>query len=56
MYMVLQWDTLSLCSSLNVRHQVSHPRRTTGKIIVLYIQIFMCLDSRREDKKFWTEW
>jgi hypothetical protein len=28
-------DTLSLCSSLNVRNQVSHPYRTTGKIVVL---------------------
>jgi hypothetical protein len=26
------------------------------KIIVLYILIFMLLYSRREDKKFWTEW
>jgi hypothetical protein len=32
--------TLSLCSSLNVRDQVSHPYRTTGKITVLNIQIF----------------
>jgi hypothetical protein len=26
-----------------------------GKIILLYILIFMFLDSRREDKRFWTE-
>jgi hypothetical protein len=30
-------DTLSLCSSLSVRDQVSHPYRTTGKITVLCI-------------------
>jgi hypothetical protein len=43
-------------SSLNVREQVSHPYRTTDKIIVLHILIFMFFDSRREDKSFWTKW
>jgi hypothetical protein len=38
-------STLSLRSSLNVSDQVSHPYKTTGKIIVLYIVIFKCLDS-----------
>ena len=33
-------NTLSLRSSLNVIHQVSHPYKTTGKIMVLYILIF----------------
>ena len=33
-------STLSLRSSLNVSDQVSHPYRTTGKIIVLCILIF----------------
>jgi hypothetical protein len=32
-------NTLSLRSSLNVSDQVSHPYRTTGKIIVLYVFI-----------------
>jgi hypothetical protein len=49
-------NTLSLCSSLNVWDQVSHPYRTTGIIIVLYSLIFMFLASRWEDKRFWTEW
>jgi hypothetical protein len=42
-------NTLSLCSSLNVRDQVSHPYKTTGTIIVLRILTFMFLDSRQED-------
>jgi hypothetical protein len=49
-------NTLSLCSSPKVGNQVSHPYRTTDKIIVLYILIFTILDSRREDKIFCTEW
>ena len=32
--------TLSLCSSPNVSDQVSHPYKTTVKIVVLYILIF----------------
>jgi len=34
-------NTLSLCSSLNVSDQVSHPYKTTGKIIVLYIDSYI---------------
>jgi hypothetical protein len=33
---ILFQNTLSLYSSLNVRDQVSHPYRTTGKMLVLY--------------------
>jgi hypothetical protein len=43
-------NTLSLCSSLKIRDQISHPYRTTGKIILLCILLFMFLDSRREGK------
>jgi Na+-transporting NADH:ubiquinone oxidoreductase subunit NqrE len=49
-------NTLGLCSFLNVRDQVSRPYKTTGKIIVLYILIFTSSESRREDKRSWTEW
>jgi hypothetical protein len=38
-----------------VRDEVSHPYRTTGKIVFLNIYVFMSLDRRREDIKFWTE-
>jgi hypothetical protein len=38
-------DTLNLCSSLNVRDQVSHLYRPAGKIIVLYDLNFKLLDS-----------
>jgi hypothetical protein len=37
-----------------MRHQVSHPYKTTGRIIVLYILTFTFLDSRRDDKRLIT--
>ena len=40
-------NTFSFLSSLNVSDQVSHPYKTTGKIIVLYI-----LDSAPNDNKY----
>jgi hypothetical protein len=38
-------STLNICSSLNVRDQVSHPFRTTGKIYIKTLRfqiIFFC--------------
>jgi hypothetical protein len=51
---ILFSNTLSLCSTLNFRDQISHPYRTTGKIIVSYICTFTILD-KRQVKRFWTE-
>jgi hypothetical protein len=44
-------NTLSLFSSLNVRDQVSHPYRTTGKIIP-YSLILTFYDRKKEDRSF----
>jgi hypothetical protein len=41
-------NAFSRCSSHNVRCQVSHPHRTTGKIIVLYIAILCFLTVRKK--------
>jgi hypothetical protein len=42
----------SVCSSLNVRDKF----RTHTESLFLYILISTRLDSRREDRRFWTEW
>jgi hypothetical protein len=51
----LSSNTFSLCSSLNVTDHVSHSYKTTGKIIVLYIPVFVFLHIKGKDKRFWTE-
>ena len=48
-------NTLSLRSKLNVSDHISHPHKTTGKFIALYMLIFIFLDSKLEDKRFCTE-
>jgi hypothetical protein len=43
-------NTLGSCFFLNVRDEVSHPYKTTGKIIVLHILIFTFFGSRQKTK------
>ena len=45
-------NTFSLCSSLIVIDQVSHPYKTTVRFIILYIIIFVFLS----DKRLCTKW
>jgi hypothetical protein len=50
-------NTISLCSYLNVRDQVSLSYKSTGKIKLYFcIFKFFVFDSRRGDKGFWTKW
>jgi len=51
----LFFNTLSLHSSGNVSDQVSHPYKTTGKIMVPCFLIFIFLDNKLEDKRFCTK-
>jgi hypothetical protein len=44
-------DILTLCYFLNVSDQASQPYKTTLKIIVLNILIFIFLDSKPEEKR-----
>jgi hypothetical protein len=49
-------STLSIYRHLNVRYEVLHAKKITGKITILYILIFILLNSEHEDKVFWTKW
>ena len=40
-------NTLSLCASLSLRYQVSHPYKTSSKIVVLFILIFLLLRRKK---------
>jgi hypothetical protein len=45
-----------LCFFLNIRDRVSHPYKTTVKIVVECFLIYTLSDNRRKDKSFWTIW
>jgi hypothetical protein len=47
-------NILNQRSSLNFSEQFSQPYTTTGKIIVLYILIFMFFDNKLDDKTFYS--
>jgi len=49
-------NILSLCSSFSVRDQLLQPYKTTDKIIILYVLIFMFMYSKLENKKLLAEW
>jgi hypothetical protein len=66
-YFILLWfkysqnpvsNTLSLWSSLNVADHVTHThtKQLAELWFCMYILTFTFLDSRREDKRLWTEW
>jgi len=46
----LYTNTFSLCSSLNVRGQVSHHYKITGKSVVLNVCMFTVLGGKWEEK------
>ena len=48
-------NTLILRSSLNTGDHNWHPYQTKGKIIILYVLLFLLLDRQLEDKIFCTE-
>ena len=51
----LCWNTVSLCSSINVRHQVLHPYKTAGKSMVVYFNLHILrMRTRRHKIVAWT--
>jgi len=49
-------NNLSFLSSRNVSDQASHPYKTTGKIIVLYILIFKSLNQEWDELSSISSW
>ena len=48
--------TLSLFSSLHMTDQISHPYKTSNKIIVLFILLFIFLGIKLQGRRFCTKW
>jgi hypothetical protein len=51
----LSSHVLNLRSSLRMRGRGSHPSKTRDKFIILFILLFTFLDSKREDRRLWSE-
>jgi hypothetical protein len=49
---ILFSNTLSVRTSFNVSDKVSHPYKTTGKIIILYILIFVFHKAHKYEKLY----
>ena len=49
-------NNFSLCCSLNVRDQASHPYKTKGKNYIYVFFIFVFLGNKLEDKVLCTKW
>jgi hypothetical protein len=47
-------NTLSICSSVNVEDHVPYPYQTTGKIVVLFVLLFIVLNNKLEDSR--SQW
>jgi hypothetical protein len=44
-------NNLSLCSSIDLSDQVSHPYKTTDKNVIIYIFIFEFFESKPVEKE-----
>jgi hypothetical protein len=51
-FLVIFSNTLSVYSSVHIEDQVSYPYKTSGKIVFLYLLIFMVLDFKKKTEHY----